>query len=330
MELFMNPLISIIVPVYNTQEYIAEAIESIMAQTYSPIELILIDDGSIDASGQICDSYANVYPNIHVLHTQNGGVGKARNVGLEHAAGEYICFLDSDDFFEPYAIETLYQNLVRYRADISIGSLRYIDEEKKQELYIDTFGLPQETVAMNQHQYLTLSFTKILSIIITNRLFKQCIWKQLRFVEDIIHEDDAAFVDVMRRCNTIVCTDQVTMNYRKRPRSIMQTAFSVKNLVKISFLSDRIQYFLERKYFNCCYFTYFQGMQLISKAFLSSDKALRKEARNKHAAFRKLALKMLPHSDSFAKKIALLLFYLNLDLYTFIRYRLRPRDLEQL
>lgn len=118
-----EPLISVIIPVYNTEKYLRQSIDSVLVQTYSAWELILIDDGSADGSERICDEYALKDSRIRVYHTKNRGVSAARNMGLEHAAGEWIAFLDSDDLMLPNALETY----VRYSddTDLVIAGVRY-------------------------------------------------------------------------------------------------------------------------------------------------------------------------------------------------------------
>lgn len=116
-----SPLISVIVPVYNCEKYIDDCIQSIITQSYSPLEIILINDGSTDESALICDKYSSEYSYIETIHKLNGGVSTARNVGLENANGEYVMFVDGDDMLESNAIETLLTTLKSTKADIAEG-----------------------------------------------------------------------------------------------------------------------------------------------------------------------------------------------------------------
>lgn len=113
------PLISIIVPVYQVKEYLNECVESLTAQTYTNLEILLVDDGSTDGSGEICDQYAAGNDRVRVVHQENRGLSAARNAGLDYAKGEYIAFVDSDDVVLPNFIETLYELLIKYQADIA-------------------------------------------------------------------------------------------------------------------------------------------------------------------------------------------------------------------
>ena len=124
----MNPVISIIIPVYNVEKYIRRCLNSVLAQTYKDYEIILVDDGSSDKSSVICDEYAEIESNIQVIHKDNQGPSHTRNVGIENAKGQYVYFLDSDDYIIPECIEILYKNLTDKRADISCGSFGFFDD----------------------------------------------------------------------------------------------------------------------------------------------------------------------------------------------------------
>ena len=114
------PLISVIVPVYKVEKYLNQCIESVLAQTYQNLEIILVDDGSPDRSGEICEEYAKKDTRIRVLHKSNGGLSTARNTGLQIISGAYIAFLDSDDYLAPDMYETLYRELIENDADIAV------------------------------------------------------------------------------------------------------------------------------------------------------------------------------------------------------------------
>src|SRR5690554_2285343 len=115
-----NELISIIVPVYNVEQYIEKCMVSILSQTYRNIEIILIDDGSTDNSGNLCDTYSAIDPRVKVIHKKNGGISSARNSGLEVAMGEYIGFVDPDDWIETNMYESMYSNIKRNNSEICI------------------------------------------------------------------------------------------------------------------------------------------------------------------------------------------------------------------
>ena len=124
----MNNLVSIIIPVYNTGKYLEECMKSVLSQTYKEIEIILIDDGSTDQSPQICDQYQKEYERVKVIHQPNQGLSAARNRGIEQANGKYLMFVDSDDYFFVFMVETLYFLLSENNADMSMCSFEYVTD----------------------------------------------------------------------------------------------------------------------------------------------------------------------------------------------------------
>ena len=124
----MQPLISVIVPIYKVEEYLYKCVKSILAQTYTNLEIILVDDGSPDNCPAICDEFAAKDSRVTVVHKKNGGVSSARNVGLDTATGEYIGFVDGDDYIEPTMYETLYKYIVDNNTDVSVINCRIVDE----------------------------------------------------------------------------------------------------------------------------------------------------------------------------------------------------------
>jgi glycosyltransferase involved in cell wall biosynthesis len=132
-------LVSIIVPVYNVEKYLSRCIESILNQTFKDYEVILVDDGSKDNSGKMCDTYSEMYDNFKVIHKENGGLGYARNTGLEYATGKYVMFIDSDDYIKPCMIDNLYNCLFSNHADTCIGGFRRI-KENKEEIHVNMFA----------------------------------------------------------------------------------------------------------------------------------------------------------------------------------------------
>ena len=122
-------LISVIVPVYNVEKYLRQCLDSILAQTYKELEVVMVDDGSTDSCGDICEEYAAKYENFKVVHKENAGAGIARNTGLDHITGDYIMFMDSDDYLEPACIEILYNNLVNHGVDMCKCGYRRVNDE---------------------------------------------------------------------------------------------------------------------------------------------------------------------------------------------------------
>ena len=143
--------ISVIIPVYNDEKYLAQCLDSVLRQTYSNLEIILVDDGSTDSTPELCEKYREKYANIRILHKKNGGVGSSRNAGLEMATGEYVLFVDHDDLLSETHIEELYKLLKKNDADIAVGNFNHFIEEKraygiwlKEDDYFEKTYTPEE------------------------------------------------------------------------------------------------------------------------------------------------------------------------------------------
>lgn len=131
MEKQKQTLVSIIIPIYKVEQYLIDCIQSVCSQTYKNIEIILVDDGSPDNCGKICDDYAKMDKRISVIHKENGGLSDARNKGIDIARGDYITFVDSDDYVETTFIEDLYNAIEKTNSDISICNINVVDENGK-------------------------------------------------------------------------------------------------------------------------------------------------------------------------------------------------------
>ena len=164
----MSEIISIIVPVYNVEQYLNRAVKSILSQTYKDIEVILVDDGSTDRSGLICDKYAETDKRVKVIHKENSGASSARNVGFEKSTGDYILFLDSDDVVDPYMREKLLSKLFREGADLSYYGCVYTSS-KWEVKYI-----PQSSDTYDTEQMLcSLLWNMPFYCIVWNKLFRR-------------------------------------------------------------------------------------------------------------------------------------------------------------
>lgn len=205
----MNCLISVIVPVYNAEQYLTECINSILNQTYTNLEIILVDDGSTDRSGEICDIYKEKDSRVRVYHKKNEGVSTARNLGLKHCSGKYITFVDSDDYVSRYYLEKLYQNLRKYQVGISICNSMMFDNEKKQK---KTCKLKSGVIKCgSQLNYCRYKFlcTPWGKLFIKNLLDNIC------FDPDLFIGEDAFFVaQILKNSKTIYFDSQTLYMYR--------------------------------------------------------------------------------------------------------------------
>lgn len=223
-------IISVIIPVYNVERYLARCIESVQKQTYRHLEIILVDDGSTDHSMEICDQFAEKDSRIKVIHKKNGGLSSARNVGLELSRGEYIFFVDSDDYIDGEAFCTLIEQIKLFDADIAMCQYLKVDENGK--------ALEKETSSVEKVKLLTGKQLLIQNsigsektpVVVWNKLYKREIFKQLRFDEGKQHEDEFIFHKICFQCDTIVSIQKNLYFYTQRENSIMGKGISSQSV----------------------------------------------------------------------------------------------------
>ena len=236
----MEELISVIVPIYNVEKYLNKCIESIINQSYSNLEIILVDDGSEDSSGIMCDSYILKDKRIKVIHKENGGLSDARNVGLDKAKGEYIVFIDSDDWIDEKMIEILYNIIKKNNSDISICDyfLAYNEEIQTQKEDI-------EIINLSNIEALKTIYDKDLGvcmIVAWNKLYKRNLFKDdIRYPYGKIHEDEFTTYKLLYKAEKISYTNQKMYYYRQRENSIT-SSFNKKRLDCLEAFDERVKY----------------------------------------------------------------------------------------
>ena len=218
--------ISVIVPVYNVEAYLEKCVESILRQTYTNLEILLINDGSTDNSGDLCDQLALIDQRIRVIHKENGGLSDARNTGIEEASSDLIGFVDSDDYIDEDMYETLYRQMLESKAELSMCGHYdvYHQNPEKQVVAIQTWVLtPEEAIRMVME-------AKILSVTAVNKLYKKELFDQLRFEMGKIAEDAFIMIRLIHQCSKVVATNEKKYYYVHRENSITTQKFSLKFL----------------------------------------------------------------------------------------------------
>lgn len=231
------PLISVIVPAYNAEKWLAECCESVFLQAYPNIELLIIDDGSVDGTFSLADSLADGKENVRVIHTDNGGVCRARNIGLDAARGEYITFLDADDALTENALELLYRELTANNADIAIGWKRNMSPDGRDlgNAYQPMSGLYTAT------QGLRLSLEDHPAVhSVWGKLYKRTAIGDIRFVEGKkVHEDSFFVFECLAMQPRVVICDEIVIRYRLSENSASRSGFSDKFLDIIYFAEQK-------------------------------------------------------------------------------------------
>ena len=263
-------LISVIVPVYKVEKYLDKCIESIVNQTYTNIEIILVDDGSPDKSGEICDFWAEKDERIKVIHQENCGGGAARNAGIEAAKGKYITFVDSDDYISPIMMETLKKQFIE---DIDIVECDYI------EVYDDN-------ESFNRYQENKVEFFDAIRAMgenIKDSIFRQLIWNKMytrkvigdvRFVQGKKIDDEFFTYQVIGNSKNLVRINQTLYAYRQQEESIMHNMTLEKRIQAIEAKFLRHKYVCknfpmlkEQSLLSLSYQCLYQGQQVVNNHY---------------------------------------------------------------
>lgn len=241
----MQPLISVIIPVYNVEEYIDRCVNTVMKQTYKNLEIILVDDGSTDSSAQKCDLFKKKDDRIKVIHKTNGGLSDARNKGMDICSGEYVTFIDSDDWINDKYIELLYNSIVKYKSDISISDM--IDSDGKY-YYRDynLYGIKEKTYTAEQALYVILTQREF-NTSADGKLFKYDFINKYRFTYGILYEDFDLIYKIIDNASKISFVDDAKYYYYQRKGSIVHSKMNKKHYIIIN-ISNDIMKFIEKKY----------------------------------------------------------------------------------
>lgn len=222
----LNSLISVIVPIYNVESFLSRCIDSIINQTYRDLEIILVDDGSPDNCGTICDDYAKRDSRIIVIHQKNAGLGAARNAGLSVARGTYIGFVDSDDWIAPNMYEILADNLIKENADIAVCG-RYLVYESSE--IIPTFHFQRVQTFDNREASKRFLLSEGIDAAVWDKLYTKKLWGDTRFPSEYISEDIPVISQMLARADKVVHCGVPLYYYLQRGGSLSHSAFSTKS-----------------------------------------------------------------------------------------------------
>lgn len=234
----MNPLISIIVPVYQMELSLHQCVDSILSQSYQNIEIILVNDGSSDKSGAICDQYALADNRIIVIHKMNEGLSSARNAGIKASSGEFLAFVDSDDYIDPDMIELLYRNISNYQADISICGFYHVFPKKIKTKY--TSG---EIIECDEESAQRLILENhLLYDYYWNKLYRKHIFDNFLLPVGKVFEDIFTQYLLISRSNKIVFQDTAKYYYVLTPSSIVRGGFKLNHMDGLEATKARLDY----------------------------------------------------------------------------------------
>lgn len=233
----MKNVISVVVPVYNVEAYLPRAVESILNQDYEQLEVILIDDGSRDSSGAVCDRYAARDPRVQVIHQKNGGAAAAKNAGLRAATGEFLSFVDSDDFLEPNIYGYMVDLLKSEQADLVQFAFRDVYKNRTEDRIL-YHGRAQ----VNTLDYLKRFPTDWSCALLWNKLYRRSLFDGVFFEEGHRIDDEFFTYQGIMNAKKILVDDQIVYNYRRRASSAMNSPKAGEQL-----MMDRIDFMVKRR-----------------------------------------------------------------------------------
>lgn len=278
----MKNKVSIIVPIYNVEKYLEKSINSIISQSYKNIEVILVDDGSSDKCPQICDDYAKKYNFIKVIHKNNGGLSDARNTGIKSSTGDYITFMDSDDYLSPHFLEIMVNAIVKYSATIVVSGLNDCYENDIVEEKIENI---KNYVCTKEDIYKKMLMQDAgIDVSANAKLYKRDIFDHIQYPVGKLYEDIQVIDKIIETADVIVITTYVGYNYLQREGSIMYGKMSDdrlilldKSLELLEFISanyPNIKSAAVRRYVYCNF--HIMGRAVFDDGYLKICKIMRK------------------------------------------------------
>lgn len=243
-------VVSVIVPIYNAEKYLSKCIESILTQTYKKLEILLIDDGSSDKSGEICDRYAAADSRIKVVHRENKGVAYTRNEGLDMASGEYITFVDSDDYIHPCMYECMLKSMHKHNAQIVTCGYKRVQEDEK----VSLDKLPEEVleeVIQSSQDKINYVYLKHYgdATLLWNKICRSELWKDIRCPVGKVYEDETLTFRALYNAEKIVCVHEDLYYHvkRKDDTSITDKGFSLQRLTRLDALEYRMEFYAQKQ-----------------------------------------------------------------------------------
>lgn len=233
--------ISIIIPIYNVEQYLKKCLESILAQTLDDIEVILVNDGSTDKSLDICNQYKLKDPRIKVIDKKNGGLSDARNKGIQIAEGEYIAFLDSDDWVEPNFYKYLWELAQKEKADIA--QCDYIEAYHDETIISFKTPIKECTYTGTESLHLLYGNEYVRTVIACSKIYKRSLFEEIQFPIGKIHEDEFTTYKLLHKAGRVTDSNIKMYYYRQRENSITNEGFNEKRLHALEALKERIEYF---------------------------------------------------------------------------------------
>ena len=273
--------ISVIVPVYNVEDYISKCLESIISQTYTNLEIIIVNDGSTDKSDEICSYYANKDDRIILIHQNNQGLSMARNNALDIASGDYIGFVDSDDWIASDMFSTLYDNAIKYDADISMCNFYYVSALGE----LSPYSSENEAIKVLEGDYKIAHNIRLSNNVVWNRIYKRYLFDDVRFPPGKAFEDIFVMHILVDRANKVVLSPECKYYYLRRKSGITLNTFNLSQMGNLEAFIERHKY-ISKKYpaleKTCRKHIFLSLLWLMRKAYRDNKIEIHKKALNEY------------------------------------------------
>ncbi len=305
----MKPAVSVIVPVYKVEQYLDKCVQSILDQTFRDFELLLVDDGSPDKCGDMCEAWAKKDGRIRVIHKPNGGLSDARNAGIGQASGDYLLFVDSDDWIEKDMLATLYGLIRDADADMACCNFRSVNEDGSQH-WDDAVITPGVWTEEDFWKQFFSSNAQTYCNVAWNKLYKKELFDTVRYPVGRINEDVYILYDLVSQCKKIAATDQIGYYYLFRAGSIMNRSGSLRKLTNPEAYINRARAFADRQLW---YFSEESLMCAVHNMLLGDFGEGGKKSKEYRAVKReaKTVFSRLFRRMSLKRKISLSLFFIS-------------------
>lgn len=288
-------IISVIVPVYNVEQYLNKCLDSIINQTYRYLEIILINDGSTDSSAEICDNYALNDSRIKVIHKRNGGLSDARNAGLKICSGDYICFIDSDDIIALTFCEKMLEGILKY--NVEIIECNFLRFKQEAELINYTQKIEYTAKLYDNQKALELLMKEEIKQMVWNKLFNSKLIEGILFEMGKTNEDEFWTYQIVGKSKGLAKISDIFYFYRQNPISIMGKNYSLSRLDGLLALQERILFI--KKHFpslenlaikTFCLGSIWHFQQIEKNPIIDPNKVIRKKIRNEIEVYNKISI----------------------------------------
>ena len=316
-----NDLISIVVPIYKVEKYLEQCVTSIINQTYQNIEIILVDDGSPDNCGIMCDNYATKDARIKVIHKQNGGLSDARNHGIEIATGKYITFVDSDDYIDSKYIEELYNEIKTNNVKVSQCGILHVNDD--QEILKKSGHLEKQLLSGKQMLKDLYKDHGTENIVVWNKMYDIKLFENIRYPVGKIHEDEFTTYKILYNIDDVAILNKYYYNYRQNENSITGKKFNIKRLDKIEAYEQRLQFFKqknEKELYQLALMSYLLEIRqsyMNTKKYIDNSKDIQLELVKKYRANYKFIFK--DKNVNMMKKLKMLIFLVSPGLFYILK-----------